>query len=92
MIPTLLIGLASLAVGRVLAADGEIPASAARDLLGRGGFEPSTGIMPGKHWRKPDGQGEYHLRVSDGRWYIHRDTYAAGKSPVKHFFVDVILR
>lgn len=58
--------------------------AAARALLRSGGWQASTGLYPGTHWRKPDGQGCLHLRRHAGAYYLHRDEADPDRRPLHH--------
>jgi hypothetical protein len=56
----------------------------ARALLRARGWQRSTGLHPGTHWRKRDGAGCLHMRRHAGAYYLHRDEADPARRPVEH--------
>lgn len=53
-------------------------------------FRPSTGLLPGRHWRRTSREGCIHLRINGGKAWMHRDYWDPGRFPVEHV-VEVVL-
>jgi len=63
-----------------------ISLEAVASMVEYGGYEPAVGLLPGNHYRKPRGEGCYHLRVTDEAAFLHWDQWDPRRSPVRHFF------
>lgn len=66
--------------------DIEIAMTEAQHLVCYGGYEPATGLYPGEHWRRGEGEACFHLRVHGSRAWLHWDRWDPRRYPVQHFF------
>jgi hypothetical protein len=64
----------------------DVAPAVAQAMIAYGGYAPSFGLLIGQHFRKGLGQGCLHLRVFNGRAWLHWDRYDPRRFPLKHFF------
>jgi len=71
--------------------DIEIPIPIARDLLKSPGFKEDTkfGLHKGTHYRMPIDKGCVHLRIHDGKAFIHKDRWDPNRYLIRHG-IDVL--
>lgn len=73
---------------RAIAAGAQVEVELERDeaahLLATGRYQPARGMYRGAHWRSERGHGCLHLRIRDGRAWLHWDRWDPRRHPIRH--------
>lgn len=64
----------------------EIAPYEASEMMSSGLYTNDIGLFEGQHFRRADGNGCFHMRIHNGRFFLHRDSWDPRRFPVAHFF------